>query len=388
MPELSPIEKNYDVTIIGGGIQGCAVAQACAAAGLKTLLVEKGDWGCATSSSSSKLIHGGLRYLQTGQFTLVKECLAERDWMIQHVPNLVQAREFYLPVYRSSVYRPWLVHLGLSLYRFLNWRSPYAKFKRLNKQQRAAIAGLMQDDLEAVFVYYDGQTDDRALTQAVKDSAQRLGAVCVNNTEFLSAEKHASGYFLRLQCGDESVACVSTTLMVNASGPWVNACLQRITPPLPLVNIELIQGTHIIVDAQLAAHCFYVEAPSDQRAIFIMPWQGKTLVGTTEKSYSGGADDIAPTPAEIEYLQHALAFYFPHQNFPLVDSFCGLRVLPAEKEHAFSRPREVMFSENDGLISLYGGKLTSWRVTAKLALARIEAQLGPVKKVDSRNIPL
>ncbi|NRB37194.1 MAG: FAD-dependent oxidoreductase [Pseudomonadales bacterium] len=377
----------YDVTVIGGGIQGCAVAQACAAAGFKTLLIEQRNWGWATSSSSSKLIHGGLRYLQTLQFHLVRECLAERDWMIKHIPHLVQARLFYLPVYKHSRYKPWFIYLGLFFYRLLSLGGDYSQFRRLKRSEWQAIAGLKQQDLIAVFEYTDGQTDDLALTQAVQRSAAALGASCFNFTELISAEKNEKVYTLTLQQEDKPVKVISQ-FVVNATGPWVNECLQSFSPPVAKVNVELVQGTHLIIDQQISEHCLYVEAPSDQRAVFILPWKGKTLVGTTEYIYQGAAHDAKATDEEIAYLKQTLSFYFPELNYSVCDVFSGLRVLPRDDGAAFSRARDVMLSESEALVSLYGGKLTAWRATAQSVLTIVEAQLGQRQIKDSKKIPV
>ena len=377
----------YDVTIIGGGIQGCAVAQAAAAAGFSTLLIEQQDWAWATSSRSSKLIHGGLRYLQTGQFHLVKECLAERDWMIRYCPELVKARYFYLPVYKQGRYKSWFIWLGLFFYKLLNWSSPYSNFRRLSAQQWRKIPHLNKQGLQTVFEYCDGQTDDKALTLAVKDSAHRLGADCFNHTALLSSEKTASAYQLQLSHQGQKIT-IDTQMVINASGPWVNECLQKFTPALPCVSIDKVQGTHIIIAAQISEHCFYVEAPSDQRAIFIMPWKGKTLIGTTELLHDGKPEDTAPTEKEISYLQEVIQCYFPTIDATVVEAFSGLRVLPKSTQSAFFRSRDVMLTHHEGVVSLYGGKLTAWRATAKSVLAIVESQLGRRKKVDSRTLAL
>ncbi len=381
------IQTFYDVVIVGGGIQGCAVAQAAQASGFTTLLLEKQDWAWATSSRSSKLIHGGLRYLQTGQFQLVRECLAEREWMLQAAPHLVKPNWFYIPLYKGSHYPPWQIHVGLFLYYWLTGMKPHGRYRRVPKKEWSKLHGLTTEKLRAVFAYQDAQADDRALTIAIKRSAERYGATCLTQASFLSAEKQNEGYAVTFEYGDR-VETVSTQLLVNASGPWVNQVLQRVTPPLTQVEIDLVQGTHIVVDEKISDQCFYLEAPSDHRAIFVLPWQGKTLIGTTETEFKGEPENTAPLQSEIDYLLAAVQSHFPQQTLTLVDSFSGLRVMQQSGLLAFLRSREVMVNVEDGLISIYGGKLTAWRSTAERVLRKIEEQLGVGRYIDTRDLPI
>jgi glycerol-3-phosphate dehydrogenase len=381
------MQNEYDVVIVGGGIQGCAVAQACAAAGFSTLLLEKNTYASATSRSSSKLIHGGLRYLQTAQFSLVRECLEEREWMLQHIPSVVKANWFYIPIYRSSTLRPWKIFAGLSMYQMLSGFTKHSLFKRVPKSQWKDLAGLSTHNLQAVFAYQDAQTDDKHLTQLVQQSAAKLGAECLEHAQLSRAAKFSDGYHLCFQQNDTET-CIKTKLVVNATGPWVNHALACFTPSIDPVEIDLVQGAHIVIEERVSDECFYLEAPSDNRAVFVLPWKGKTMIGTTETMHSEAPEEAKPHADEITYLRETFAHYFPDHPIKIVESFCGLRVLPKAKGRAFTRPREVILKINDGLISLYGGKLTSWRATAEKVLGEIEKQLGEGKPVDTRKISL
>ncbi len=381
------MQTEYDVVIIGGGIQGCAVAQASAAAGFSTLLLEKKTWAAATSRSSSKLIHGGLRYLQTAQFSLVRESLAEREWMLEHVPSIVRANWFYIPVYASSTHRPWQLFAGLSLYQMLSGYGKHSEFKRVPKKEWKALSGLDTQGLQAVFAYQDGQTDDKHLTELIQQSAAKLGADCLENARLTRAAKFNDGYQICFKKG-RSESCVKAKMVVNASGPWVNHTLACFTPSLKPVDIDLVQGTHIVIEERISEQCFYLEAPIDNRAVFVLPWKGKTLIGTTETLYKGDPGDARPTREEIAYLQNTVKHYFPQQDLTIVDSFCGLRVLPKDSGRAFTRSRDVMINTEDRLISIYGGKLTCWRITAEKVLQEIEKKLGKRKTVDTREIAL
>ena len=379
--------KKYDVVIAGGGIQGCAIAQASAAAGFSTLLLEKEQFGAATSSRSSKLIHGGLRYLQTGQFSLVRECIEEREWMFKQLPDLVKPNWFYVPIYNNSHYRPWHLFAGLSLYQMLGGFNKHSLFKRLPKKQWSKLNGLDTKNLQAVFAYQDGQTNDRKLTERVQQCAAKLGADCLEGARLSRAARFNDGFQVCFQ-QEGSETCVKTQMLINASGPWINHVLACVTPSVDEVEMDLVQGTHIILQEAISDHCFYLEAPSDKRAVFVLPWQGKTLVGTTETPFTGKPEDCQPLESEIHYLMETVRHYFPQQPLTLTDSFSGLRVLPHSDEKAFFRSRDVQLQQDGRLLTVYGGKLTSWRATGMEVLKAIENTLGKRTPVDTRKIPL
>lgn len=381
------MQSEYDVVIIGGGVQGCGIAQASAAAGFSTLILDKTDWASETSSKSSKLIHGGLRYIQTAQFSLVRESLAEREWLFSHAPDLVKPNWFYIPIYKESRYRPWQLATGLSVYQMLGGFNKHSFYKRIPKKQWPNLAGLKTEGLQAVFAYQDGQTDDKALTQRVLASAKQLGADCLAPAQFTRAAKFSQGYQVCFRTSDDE-QCVKAKVLINAAGPWINHVLASITPAPGLKDIELVQGTHIIIDQQISQHCFYLEVPSDKRVIFVMPWQDKTLIGTTETLYQGHPDNCQALDTEIYYLQEALQHYFPSLQYKVIDSFAGLRVLPRAKGRAFYRPRDTIIDQQANLISVYGGKLTTWRATAEQVAAHIKHVLVCKNKIDTRKIPL
>jgi len=381
------LSEHYQVLIIGGGIQGCAVAQASAAAGFSTLLIEQEQWGWATSSRSTKLIHGGLRYLQTGQFKLVRECLQEREWMLEYLPKLVKRNWFYIPIYQDSHYRPWQMHAGLFLYFALTGFNKNGLYKRIPQNQWHTLSGIRRENLQAVFAYQDAQTDDREMTCMIKDNAITLGATCLEHTQFLKAEKHNTSYQVDLQEGDTSHR-INADLIINASGPWVNQVIEKISPTPKQVEVDFVQGSHIVIEERISERCFYLEAPSDQRAVFVLPWKDKTLIGTTETPYRGKPEDSEPLQSEVDYLLHTVQHYFPEKTLTLCEQWSGLRVLPRTNEVAFFRPRDVMITKEEGMLSIYGGKLTAWRSTAEAVLTEIEKQLGVGRKVDTRILPM
>lgn len=359
-----------DVLVIGAGIQGVGVAQAAAAAGYSVRVLEKTGVASATSSRSSKLIHGGLRYLETGQLGLVRECLRERDILLRIAPHWVRRVPFYIPIYRHSRRPALKIRTGLSLYAALNSFKRASWFSSLPRRQWADLDGLNTTDLESVFRYYDAQTDDAALTQAVMRSAQRLGVELVCPGEFLGAQRTASCYQVRYRAGDIDIECTAATL-VNATGPWGNEVLARIHPKIEPPAVELVQGTHLVLDGVLQQGIYYTEA-DDGRAVFVMPWHGQTLIGTTETVYRGDPLQAKPLATEEQYLLRTFQRYFPQRLTQVRDRFAGLRVLPRTSAAAFDRPRETLYITDvvhgARLVGIYGGKLTSYRATALKAL--------------------
>ncbi|MCF6325237.1 MAG: FAD-dependent oxidoreductase [Gammaproteobacteria bacterium] len=383
--------KYYDVIVIGGGIHGVGVAQAAAAAGHSALLLEKETLACGTSSRSSKLIHGGLRYLEGMQFSLVRECLRERALLLKNAPSLVKLQPFHIPVYKDTRRRPWFIRSGLMLYSLLGGFNRASLFCTLSRDKWNDLDGLDTIGLEAVFRYYDAQTDDAALTRAVMHSAQSLGAELETNAQFIAAQLHNDGAVVQYQKNGETFTC-EARCVINAAGPWVNHVLVKITPQQPPHAIDLVQGTHILINGTLTRGIYYMEAPSDRRAVFAMPWQGKTLVGTTETTFDPTADPgtTAPLEAEARYLMKTMASYFPEyrnlQTNPVCSAFSGLRVLPHAADHRnspFSHPRETLLQADRDqaprLLTIYGGKLTAYRATAEKCIKHFQSSL-PVRK--------
>ena len=387
--------SHYDLVVIGGGIHGAGVAQAAAAAGHSVLVLEQTALAAGTSSRSSKLIHGGLRYLEGGHFTLVRECLHERALLLRLAPKLVRLCPFYLPVYKNSRRAAWKVRIGLGLYTLLAGRDRISRYQRLPHQRWARLDGLSTVGLKAVFCYPDAQTDDVALTRAVMTSAQSLGAKLQLPAKVLQVDCQERGAVVHYQMAQAARQC-QCRVVVNAAGPWVNEVLHRVSPPPVQLGIDLVQGTHILVPGSLQQGLYYVEAPQDRRAVFIMPWQGHTLVGTTETIYRGNPGEVRPLPEEIDYLWKTLAHYFPRYRSGerhVLDAFAGLRVLPAQGQAPFAVSRETIVhpdrNEQPRLVTIYGGKLTAYRATAAAVMARLSTSLPQRTAIaDTAALPL
>lgn len=382
---------DYDLLIIGGGIQGVGIAQAAAAAGWRVGLLERTALAAGTSRASSKLIHGGLRYLETAQIGLVHESLQERALLLRLAPELVHLTDFHIPIYHDSKRPRWQIRAGLSAYALLSGLGKEARFARLPRRLWGDLDGLRTDGLRAVYRYHDAQTDDAALSRAVMHSAQRLGAQLHMPACFVGAQVGNDGVRVDWREGTRQRSAHARVL-VNASGAWAAQVLAAITPTPPAPRVELVRGSHIVLDAALARGVYYLEAPQDRRAVFAMPWHGRTLVGTTEVIHSDGPDRVAASAAEVEYLRAVIAHYLPaHAAAPIVERFAGLRVLPAAADRPFARSRETLLLADDAqhprVLSVLGGKLTTWRSTAEKAIARMARSL-PARRphADTRTL--
>ena len=374
--------KQYDVVIVGGGIHGAGVLQAAAAAGHSALLIERFGLASGTSSRSSKLIHGGLRYLESGQFSLVRESLRERTILLRIAAELVELKPFFIPVYRDTRRRPWQLKIGLWIYALLGGFAASTRFGAVPKREWPALDGLETHNLDAVIRYHDAQTDDALLTRAVVQSALSLGAEIAMPANFTGASLSDGGVTLAYRQGEDVVQCTARVL-VNAAGPWALHVAGTIQPAIPIPDVDLVQGTHIVLPFAVTAGIYYVESPTDGRAVFVMPWHGATLIGTTETPYRGEPDKVHPLPEEEEYLLAVARHYFPAfrhlRRAHITQSFAGLRVLPAATETAFDRSRETIFSTDrepkPRVLGIYGGKLTGWRAAAAHVLDRISSSL-------------
>ncbi len=381
----------FDVCIIGGGIQGCGIAQAAAAAGYRVVLLEKTDLASATSSRSSKLIHGGLRYLESGQFRLVAKSLYERDLLLRLAPELVRRVPFYIPVYKQTSRRPWQIFTGLSVYALLGKLKAIACFHLVEEVNWDSLNGLQQRDLQAVFQYWDAQTDDAKLTRAVMHSACELDAQLFCPAEFKSANLTGDGYEVVYSEHGKEKTLTSKTL-INSAGPWVSEIQKLITPKAAAPAIELVAGTHIVLNQPAPKGVFYVESPQDRRAVFVMPWYGKTLVGTTERKYDGDPLQLAPTDHEVEYLLAITRYYFPRFSQEVEHAFAGARVLPHHEKQLFHRPRDTIFYQHHtlpGYLAIMGGKLTGYRATSLTVLDRLRGALPQrAAKADTAKLRL
>ncbi|MDX2456718.1 MAG: FAD-dependent oxidoreductase [Gammaproteobacteria bacterium] len=359
---------HYDIVVVGGGIHGVGVAQAAACYGYSVLLLEQTALAAGSSSRSSKLIHGGLRYLEGYDFGLVRESLVERAILLQIAPDLVHLQPFHIPIYPETSRRPFAIRAGLTLYALLGGLDRASRFKKITRNQWDRLDGLDTNRLQAVYQYHDAQTNDAGLTRAVMQSAIDLGAHLCCPSEFLAATIGKQGVDLLYRDNAVEKSCTAAVL-VNAGGPWVNTIAARISPQPAGIDVELVQGTHLVLEGGLTAGCYYMEAPQDRRAVFLLPWGEYSMLGTTENVYDGNPARVSPLAEEEDYLLAVMARYFPERPLYIVDRFAGLRVLPASGSAAFKRSRETHLSVDNTAgprtVAIYGGKLTGYRATAE-----------------------
>ncbi|MDH5612450.1 MAG: FAD-dependent oxidoreductase [Gammaproteobacteria bacterium] len=375
--------EKYDVVIIGGGINGVGVAQAAAAMGYSVLLLEKNaQLALETSGRSSKLIHGGLRYLESLEFSLVRESLKERELLLKLAPDLVRLQTFNIPVYNDTSRSALTLRLGLSLYALfagLNKKHFYHQVKSVNWSE---LDGLQTKNLKTVFQYSDAQTDDTALTRAVMASAIGLGAECQCEAEFVRANVDKDKVTIQYQ-KNGVLKTVTTSALVNASGPWVCPVNKRIFPQSTILKPDLIQGSHLLVKTAIS-QAYYLEAPQDKRAVFLLPWKSHALLGTTEHVYQGDPVGMHVLDEEKNYLLKVYEHYFPEHEQELLATTTGCRVLLPAGASLSKRSREIHFEVDDAMqprvISIVGGKLTVYRQTAIKIMSVLRKTL-PVKKV-------
>ena len=301
---------------------------------------------------------------------------------------------FLIPVYDDTRRGRWELTAGLALYALLaGWTrlSRFARFSPRRLSPSLLATGLKTAGLKSVFRYWDAQTDDAMLTRAVLKSAQALGAQALCPAQMVSAERLERGYRLRISqpAGALELHC---DYLINAGGPWVNEVLARVTPEASHRRIDRILGSHLVLEPALHDEAFYLESPIDQRAIFVLPWHGRTLLGTTERTFEGRPEDASVSSEDRDYLLANLHHYFPAYTPRIVSEFAGVRVLPHGDGRAFTRPRDCVFHWDDRhphLLSLYGGKLTGYRNTGADVVAKVSQALGPREgKADTATLPL
>jgi glycerol-3-phosphate dehydrogenase len=376
-----------DVLVIGGGITGAGIARDAALRGFRTALVDKGDFGAGTSSHSSRLIHGGIRYLEQGNLRLVFEASRERRVLLRIAPHLVRPLPFLFPVYRGARVPAWKLRAGMWLYDAL------AAFRNVKthrwfsaKQVRRVEPALKDRGLVGAALYYDAQTDDARLVLATLRSAARAGALVANYAEvtsLLTPDGRVRGAAVRdALTGDART--VRALVVVNAGGPWVDA-LRRLDDPAAPPLLRPTKGAHVAVPRRRIGNERAVTLFSaiDGRVMFVLPWGDLSYVGTTDTDADASADTVRVTAADVTYLLRSANAAFPEAHLApndVVSVWAGLRPLlrpPPERDAApsdVSREHRVVESAQ-GLVTIAGGKLTTYRVMARDVTDRVAAKL-------------
>lgn len=365
----------YDLAVIGGGINGVAIARDAAGRGLRVLLIEKDDLASHTSSASTKLIHGGLRYLESYQFRLVREALKEREVILAIAPHITWPLRFVLP--HEPGHRPaWLVRLGLFLYDHIAPRETLPGTETINLK-RHPIGASLRHDLTTAFIYSDGWVEDsRLVTLTALDAAER-GATILTRTMLQSAQHHGDVWQLELTSGVNTVEICTARVLVNAAGPWTSEVRHQRLGIAGHQKLRLVKGSHIVVPSLYPGEHAFIFQNSDQRIVFAIPYEGSfTLIGTTDEPYSGDPSAPYATTDEIAYLCKAVNQYFKRniRAGDVVWSYSGVRPLFDDgqgKASAVSRDYVFALDSIDGkapVLSIFGGKITTHREMAQRAL--------------------
>jgi len=380
--------EHYDLLIIGGGINGAGIARDAAGRGLKVLLVEQGDLASATSSASTKLIHGGLRYLEYFEFRLVAEALAERETLLSIAPHIVWPLEFVLP-HESHLRPAWMIRAGLFLYDHLGHgipglgpKSSLPGSKGIRLLPEGYGAGL-KPEFERGFVYYDCWVDDARLVVLNARSAAALGATVLPRTRLVSAKRENGRWVARISPDSGELRTVHAAAIVNAAGPWVRQVLDEALKVRLGASVRLVKGSHIVVPRIHAErHAFILQNP-DKRVIFMIPFERQfTLIGTTEVPVTRDDFRARITRKEIDYLCEAASRYAQTPITPgtVVWSYSGVRPLyddGSENPSAVTRDYHLVLDkgawpDDPPLLSVFGGKITTYRRLAEQALAKLE----------------
>jgi glycerol-3-phosphate dehydrogenase len=349
---------------------------------LSVYLCEQGDFAAATSSASTKLIHGGLRYLENMDFRLVREALAEREVLLRIAPHLVRPLRFVLP-HHSGLRPAWMLRLGLWVYDHLGGPTTLPPARTIDIANDP-VGAVLKSGYRRAFEYSDCSVDDsRLVILNAMDAADR-GASINPRTRCVSAERRGGLWQLTLQDMDGNVHYVSARALVNASGPWVNDVLKSMIGINPSQPVRLDKGSHIVVRRRFGNGCAFIFQNADGRIVFAIPFQAHfTLIGTTESDYRGDPATAAVDDREIEYLLRAVNLYFrePISRSEIVWNYAGVRVLcerPGKQSQKLSREYVLALDEkNSGapLLSIYGGKITTYRRLAEAALTKLAPSL-------------
>ena len=381
--------SNYDLIIIGGGINGTGIARDAAGRGLKVLLCEKDDLASATSSASTKLIHGGLRYLEHYEFRLVREALTEREVLLDNAPHIIWPLRFVLP-HRKDLRPAWMIRLGLFLYDHLGGRKKLPASEGISFAKHVSGAPL-RDEMTKGFVYSDCWVDDARLVVLNAMDAKDMGAEILTRTECVGASRSNDGWNVTLR--DQETGenrSVSGRMLINAAGPW---CADLINPENGVVksdtraNIRLVKGSHIVVPKMFDHDFCYIFQNGDGRIVFAIPYQDDfTLIGTTDVDFKGDPSTVKIDQDEIDYLCKLASGYFkkPITSDDVVWTYSGVRPLYAgegAEANASKVSRDYTLKlEADGYqapaLHVFGGKITTYRKLAEHALQIISRELG------------
>ena len=385
------MEVIHDLLVIGGGINGAGIARDAAGRGLSVVLVERDDLAAATSSASSKLIHGGLRYLEHYEFRLVAEALAEREILLRVAGHLTWPTRFVMP--HVPELRPrWMIRVGLFLYDHLTRRSllPGSQAVRLD---RSPYGAGLRPELKHGFVYSDCRVDDARLVVVNALDAARRGARILVGSECLSARRDGAQWIAQLSGGET----VRARAIVNAAGPWVKQALNQRLGETTRDSIRLVKGSHIVLPSLYEGRHAFILQNDDRRVVFMIPYEDRfTLVGTTDVDFEGDAADLAASDAEVDYLCRAAGRYLARPPSPadVLWRYAGARPLyddGSEDPSAITRDYTLRVDDVEGaapVLSVFGGKITTYRRLAEHALEKLAPYFPAMKPAWTGRAPV
>ena len=373
------MSKIFDLFIIGGGINGAGIARDAAGRGLSVCLADKGEIGGATSSWSTKLIHGGLRYLENYEFKLVRESLMEREIVHKIAKPISKPIPFIIP-YVDKIRPAWLIKIGLFLYDNLGGKSIIPKSKTLDL--RKELPNVLQEKYKTGFQYFDIQIDDKKLTKLNVKDAKRNKAKILEYNKVKKAEIIDNKWIIHLQNGKK----IASKVLINASGPWINETLHKNIKIKSKKKIRLVKGSHIITKKLYKEDVAFTFQNKDKRIIFVIPYKGKfSLIGTTEVEVKS-PENKEISKSEIKYLINSVNEYLKKEisTKDIVDTYSGIRPLIEDFNTATKVTRDYVFDlniiKNLPLLNIYGGKLTTYRKLSEKVLLDLKEYLPNTKK--------
>lgn len=392
MSRLASLQGTFDLAIIGGGIIGAGIARDAARRGLRVVLLERSDFASGTTAGSTRLIHGGLRYLEMFDFRLVRMDLRERETLLRIAPHLIKPLPFLLPFYDRSLFVRTKLRAGMALYDLLSFDKSLPKRRFLSAAEiRKAEPELRAEGLQGAAAYYDAQVDspERLTIENLVD-AREHGAAVLNYAEVVGAiEEHGELRGLRARdslTGDQLE--VRARLVVNASGPWFDRVAARLGPH-PRRLVRTTKGVHLACDP-LTRSAVALTSPLDGRLFFVIPWLGYSWVGTTDTDFNDDPATAIATPEDIRYLLDSAVHYFPALHRARIHwTNAGVRALVMRpgSESSVSRLHRIL-ADRPGLISVLGGKITGYRAIAQEVTDLACRRLGLARRCDTAETPL
>jgi glycerol-3-phosphate dehydrogenase len=364
------------IAVVGGGINGAGIAWELARRDYHVVLFEKGICGAQTSSATTKMIHGGLRYLEHLHVGLVRESLRERAWLLRHLPELVKPLEILLPVYADSPRTRITIRLGLAIYDALAGTERIARYRSLSVQELLARAPLSSESLLGGFSYMDAQVDDFALVRTVIASAIREGAVVREETRVDEVRREGQEWIVRTNRGDAS----PFDLLINAAGPWMNELLRANGISARYV-LSLVRGSHLVLARRISDRGLLLQSTTDRRVFFVLPWKETTLVGTTEVVQKDSPDHVHATDEEIDYLITRYNRYFrqPISRVDVASTFAGVRPLVGRATNPSAIDRDFRVIRRGNVINVFGGKMTTFMALARKVALRADNYFGETR---------